>query len=305
MSYQEFLKEVCEKLQDEFKTAQISCQTVSAINRSKEGIMIQPGRTQAAPVVYFEDIYHEYQKSGDMKSCIKEAVERTKCCMEVSAPAPDVFKDIFSWEKVSKYIYPFLISTKRNEAMLEDMMHRDFLDLSVCYLLRFSEKETGFNGIVRITRDIAAVWERDEDALYQKAMENSRKETYSIQKMNEALITLMEEEGGEDMPESINLSGTDSLDSLSILTNRLSQYGAAGLLRTELLEKFAAKCKSDFYIIPSSIHEVLLLPYVENVATNELNEMVQTVNETNLEEEDILSDHVYYYSREEKQIRCC
>ena len=78
--------------------------------------------------------------------------------------------------------------------------------------------------------------------------------------------------------------------------NKYQNRGAVGMLRTDLLEKFAEKGGGDHYILPSSIHEVLLLKDDE-IPVDELRRMVRSVNRGVVDEMDRLSDEVYYYRR--------
>lgn len=55
-------------------------------------------------------------------------------------------------------------------------------------------------------------------------------------------------------------------------------------------------------ILPSSIHEVLLVVYEEELCMEELKEMVRHVNQTEVAKEEILSDNVYIYSRKTDKI---
>ena len=78
--------------------------------------------------------------------------------------------------------------------------------------------------------------------------------------------------------------------------NKYQNLGAVGMLRTDLLEKFAEQGGCDLYILPSPIHEVLLLKD-DKMPVNELREMVRSVNRGVVDEMDRLSDEVYYYRR--------
>ncbi len=307
MSYQEFLNEVCARIQGELGEAEISCLTVSAVNKNKRGIVIKNANRKAAPVIYFEDIYQDYRKNGNMNSCMEKAVKRIESYLALPAPDDILCGDLLIWEKVSQYLYLFLVSTDRNRQTLQMMMHRKFLDLSVCYMLRLPMKHReDFQGTVRVTCDIAAAWGRSEEELYQKAVENAGAEGYLIRKMDEVFTDILKKEYGENIPEEMDLLGMASSNlKLSVMSNPEFRYGAAGILDRKLLEGFARDCGADFYIIPSSIHEVLLLPNDRSAGPQELNDMVQMVNTQDLDEEDILSDHIYYYSRVEKKIRCC
>ena len=75
-----------------------------------------------------------------------------------------------------------------------------------------------------------------------------------------------------------------------------------GILYQHLLHDFARRIGSDFYILPSSVHEVLLIPADNQISMSTLSSMVRDVNSSQLAREEILSDHVYYYSLETDQI---
>ena len=86
------------------------------------------------------------------------------------------------------------------------------------------------------------------------------------------------------------------------MTNRQEVNGASVLLYDDVLQTFALKKKTDFYILPSSVHEVLLIPADNQISMSTLSSMVRDVNSSQLAREEILSDHVYYYSLETDQI---
>ena len=61
--------------------------------------------------------------------------------------------------------------------------------------------------------------------------------------------------------------------------------------------------KNDYYILPSSVHEVIIVPYSEILVCSKLDEMVREINITQVEEEDVLSNHVYLYDRGSGKLR--
>ena len=89
---------------------------------------------------------------------------------------------------------------------------------------------------------------------------------------------------------------------MCILTNPVMYYGAAGILRTDLLEKFAQLKETDLYVLPSSVHEVILLPALDCWDVDELRQMVKSVNAGPVDKMDWLSDEVYYYRRESGEV---
>ena len=88
-----------------------------------------------------------------------------------------------------------------------------------------------------------------------------------------------------------------------VLTNQNKLNGASCILYEHLLEHFADRLCCDLYILPSSIHEVILIPATSDTSYQELSQMVQEVNDTQVSPEEILSDHVYYFSRSSGSIR--
>ena len=87
---------------------------------------------------------------------------------------------------------------------------------------------------------------------------------------------------------------------LYVVSNKISYYGAAVLLYKDFLKALAAKFKSDIYIIPCSVHEIIVLKSIKGyqIDTSELRDMIVHVNQHNLPEDQILSSNLYYYSRD-------
>ena len=69
------------------------------------------------------------------------------------------------------------------------------------------------------------------------------------------------------------------------------------MLYPRVLKEFAESLGEDLIILPSSIHEVLLTPSNVSLPPEELNEMVQAINQSDVPAEERLSDHIYYFSR--------
>ena len=70
-----------------------------------------------------------------------------------------------------------------------------------------------------------------------------------------------------------------------------------------VLEMIGQILKKDYYILPSSVHEVIIVPYSEIYVCSKLDEMVREINSTQVEEEDVLSNHVYLYDRVSGKLR--
>lgn len=142
-------------------------------------------------------------------------------------------------------------------------------------------------------------WGIDVNELFDIASFNTPKLLESdIKNLSEIVENIMKNKGA-DVTFPIEYKDESPM---YVLTNKLKLYGACCILYKHLLEEFASSVKTDLYIIPSSIHEVLLVPKREEYDKEYLSELVREVNTTELSPEEVLSDHIYYYSRKDDAI---
>lgn len=87
-------------------------------------------------------------------------------------------------------------------------------------------------------------------------------------------------------------------DNMYILTNQVRSFGAASILYPHMLDMVAELLHENYFVLPSSVHEVIIVPGSVSPTYSELHKMVREVNETQVDDEEILSDSVYYYHAE-------
>lgn len=136
------------------------------------------------------------------------------------------------------------------------------------------------------------MWGISEDELFNIAIENTKHRTY-IRTMKEIVLERAPKEEREFLEACIG----PMPDNNYVVSNREMQYGASAFLDIETIEAIADKHESDVYIIPSSIHEILL--YVDDgvMTIDDINEMVRSTNESCVEPNERLSNHAYKYHR--------
>ena len=88
-----------------------------------------------------------------------------------------------------------------------------------------------------------------------------------------------------------------------ILTNRCRTFGAAEIFDRKTLRMTADKIGDGFIVLPSSVHETIVLPSMEEAEYTRLADMVREVNDTQVDAEERLSYHVYVYSRDEEVLK--
>lgn len=136
-----------------------------------------------------------------------------------------------------------------------------------------------------INRKIMEQWGISRTELDTRALENLVKDVRIIQDEDEV------PEAGTHLPE------------FCIMTKKDGLYGAAGILDERSLAGHAAERGTDLYIIPSSIHEVLLLPATDAVDEKALNKMIRDMNQMFVTPEERLADYAYLYERTTRMIR--
>ena len=205
-----------------------------------------------------------------------------------------------------------LLKQSDNQNLLLDIPHIDFLDLAIVFAILLEDQE-GHHASVLIHKSHLKAWGNPtmQDLLAIAKFNTPRLLPYTFQPMEELLDQAPAPEGkGQadplasscpDDPLASSCPDSDQLASppLFVLGNQARLYGAATILYPELLSDIAGKLSCDMIVIPSSIHEVLITPYTSLMCQKSLDDMVIQVNTAQVPREDILSDHVYFFSREQ------
>lgn len=286
MSFSAFTEEAVKRVRERYAGYEVKKSTVRKNNGLRlTGISILPPDTEPSrgisvfPMVYLDGLYTEYREGTPME----EIVDLIADTYTLGMKDPCVIPDLRQFGTVKDTICFRLINAGQNEERLKDIPHRPFLDLAVVYCVPV-ELEDGNTGVVAVTDALARGWQADEETLHACAEANTER-LYPAQLMPlEEMIRSMVP--GFDVPVPEN--------GLSILRSCVGGGGAGAMLYRDSLREFAEK-HGDFYIIPSSIHEVLLLPLSAQAHAGELADMVREVNETSVPVDEVLSDHIYLY----------
>ena len=308
MSYEDFIYEVCGRLKDKLGEDYIVYpeEVIKSNDTIMKGVMITKSKTskKTVPIIYLEEYYKKYKATNDIDGCVESIIKMYKEAIHKNMD--EMIIDVFDWNKVSSRIYPIIMSKKMNSKLLKNLVYTTYLDFAVCYTIRLNELvEDTDEAIVsiRVRDDMLDRWGINEDELHNKALENMKYDGYNIKSMATVIKELMFNcDGNCDCP----IEEIENVESeMYVLTNRSKIRGATGILNQELLEQFAEQFNSNYYILPSSVHEVILLIEEESMDVGELNEMVRQINEDQVPREDVLEDHVYYYDREMRRIEMC
>ncbi len=295
MDFQEFVCAVEQKMNMELKNG-ITARGYTAVKNNgniKQGIMMNEPDINISPAIYLEEFYLRFQKGETIDKIVCEILDFYES-VKVSVPVDK--KDFLNIEKMKDKIVFKIIYTQKNLKLLQNIPHLEILDLSVVFYLLLERSEEGI-ATIQITNEHLENWKMEPEKLYELAIKNAQKvlpaEFCSMSNVIREVSGLLDIENNIENQE----------ETMYVLSNSIRSYGAACIFYPHLPEMIGEILKEDYYILPSSVHELIIVPKSKGMPKQELDEMIQEINQTQLEPEEILSDHAYYYERSSGQIR--
>ena len=300
MSFEEFRENILQEIRARADGAfQVKKHDVIRNNNVKQaGIaVVVKEEADIGPCVYLDEFYREYESDGMKFDEIVDEVYRL--ILKYGEDMPDVDLSGFrNWETVHGDIYPKLVNAKQNKELLEKIPHRNFMDLAVVYYAIARDHAREDIGTILIYNGHMEIWGQEEENLYQTAMRNMRAdgETDLI-----TLETIVKRIAGITFPKEDRNAPHDT--DMYILTNHRRRFGAAEILDKKTLRMVADKVGDGFIVLPSSVHETIILPPKDATEYEGLAAKVREVNDTEVDVEERLSYHVYVYSRDEEILK--
>lgn len=264
------------------------------------GLTVTQDDSNISPTIYLNSYYEEYIKGRatlvNVVNDVMDTYRRNKVNQSVD------MRYFLNYESVKERIIYKLVNTEKNKELLEDVPHIEFLDLSIIFQCLVSQEDLGRASIL-IHNVHLKLWEVSVDALYQAAKENTQRlQGYEIKGITEVLQEIMCAEEVENIVDEDCMSAFSGSVPMYVLSNKNRVEGAACMLYPNLIQDFAKVIQSSFYIIPSSIHELLLLPTEHLEESQEIKHMIREINDTQVSVEEILSYSLYLYDKEEQRI---
>ncbi len=289
VTYEEFAGQLSAQMREKLGgDIQISRQRIRKNNSvMRDGMTIKTRGSSLSPVIYVDSLY-ESLKEGTSFDDILDSI--LAVCRDTQDSREEGLEDFASWEKACRRVVPRLISTARNAALLKEVPHRNFLNLTEIYYY-LPESRAWEESSVLVRNEHMALWHVDEQELHEKAELNKY---HLMPAVFTSIGEMLRDLTGQDEP-------WVSDDSLYVLTSRDKCWGAAWMSDTKLLARIRRRLGCDFYILPSSVHEVMILPQLGKTDAASLMRIVSEINEQQVPDEEILEDTVYVY-REGKAV---
>ncbi len=251
------------------------------------GITVAEPDSNISCTIYLESFFEKFLDTGDWKQTVSDVLSFYDNHKITDRFDSDFFHD---FSNVRRNLVYRLINYKENQELLSSVPYTRFLDLAKVYYVDCQIGET--SGSILINHKHIAAWGIAVDELTAAAEENTPI-LYPVQ-----LKPLSSALGLED--DICLLPGMPA--HMFVLSNTENQNGAASVCYKDVLDNFSQKIKDDLVVLPSSVHETILLPLQEKSNLDSLKEMVYDINRTILNPSEFLSDNVYVYNRQDKQL---
>lgn len=300
-----------------------------------DGIVIRKGKEMVCPTIYLDRDFYEANKKKEIEIVARYIISKYQESLNY-----DICKNVdLSYEYAIPRIIYRLISKEKNEELLKQCPVVPFLDLAVTFHILLDGMPDREQATIQVTNNMMAAWGVETKDLAELADENTKKhlppviytlremlgkmileemqqiEIENFQKKSEFIeqkekqeiqkeknIELTEESFYTELVEEQIHKESERIE-MYVLTNMKNIYGATTIIYKDAIRDFSQKIQCDLYLLPSSVHEFILIPAKHSFKKEELEDMVQIVNRTQLPKEEFLSDFVYYYCREEEKFK--
>ncbi len=285
MLYETFLQTVTQQMQQRLGSHyQLEIRSVPKNNGLvMDGLSFFTGGSRVSPTIYLNPFYQKYRSGIPMEQILAEITG-----LYARSGLPLAF-DPAQLEQPS-FVRPRiaykLIHAASNTRLLSQIPCRLMMDLAKVYYLYLGENE-GSQMTIPISRQHLRLWNMDESELDRLAEVNTPR-LFPAQICS--ILDLL------SLSENLIHPGENPIP-FYVLTNQAGLGGAACMLYDGILKDFADQMESDLLILPSSIHEVLLLSFKDDDQIGQLCQMVSDINSLEVPEDERLSNQVYQYSR--------
>lgn len=288
MDYERFKEGFQEALKAELTVrgadAEFDTRRVEKMNESYDAITVRPVDSAIGVNVSIEKAFAAYENGTSISEIANHFADAVENGLRES-PQFDI-ASISDYEQMKSKLSMEVVSAERNTELLQNVPHERMQDMAVVYRIILDQTDSG-NGTILITNQMLDQYGITKEQLRADALENAPEIRPSeIKGMSEVMSELAPGMLPEVAPED---------EQMFVATVPDKIHGAGVIAYPNFMEDAAQKMGGDFFVLPSSIHEVLLVKDNGQMSAKELENMVKEVNATQVEPADQLTDHVYHY----------
>ena len=292
---EQFVEDVKEKLYEQGTEVDITVNTVNKLNESYEAMTVKPGGSNIGVNIGIDKFYGATQDDISYDDVVDKAVKAISDGF-LNQPQIDV-ASLTDYDQMKDKLVMEVVSAETNKEMLENVPHQNIEDMAVVYRFVLNSDDEGRASILATNQMIENMGVTPEQ-LHADALENApRIKPAEIKGMGEVLAEMM----GVEQAEMMGLYPVRPEDEQIFVASVPDKVHGAGVLAyQDFMDQAAERAGGDFYILPSSIHEILIVPDNGKMGLSDLENMVKEVNATQVAPADKLTDNVYHYDSQAK-----
>ena len=303
MNFEEFINTIKDTIKDylpeEYKDAEVNLLENRKLNTHYTGLTVTRKGDTLAPTINLNALFENYgqQTENNLASVMEEVTSVIQ-----HTPGKFDIGRVMDYDRVKKNLFMKLSAAEKNADVLEHTPHITKEDLALTFHIMLDQGEKG-TATTMITDKMMDAYGVDLEKLYQDALHNSPViAPAQIENMGEVLERMMlEDMKAAGAPAEViqemekDLQETSRDNPMTVITNDRSTDGAAAIFYPGVMDQVGERLNGDYFILPSSVHEILVVPDDGNISFRELTDMVKEVNRTQVAPEDRLTDQVYHY----------
>ncbi len=286
--FQDSITDLYEILRQQEPDIQLKSQFVEKLNsQSYRGLIISNGRSNQSPVLNMDHYFNRLTQGESYENILSEMAMTYRAAIggrDQRQPVPEL-RDYFS---LKDRLFIELVGSYTSKETLQSIPHQEVEDLSMICRLVLSNDDRGLSSMI-VDQNMLNMFGVSKEQLFREALEASERHFPSrLQTMGDALSAIMPLEEPD--------SKFDFEIPMYIATNDHSLFGAGVVMYPGFLDQARKKIGVDLFLLPSSRHEMIIVPDNGIVKLPDLEKMVYDVNRSDaLTPEDLLSDQVYHY----------
>lgn len=269
-----------------------------------DGITLRAKGETVTPNIYLNSYFESYQMGKPIAIIMDEIIYRYQKAKEDNKFELD---DILDFSVVKNQIVLRLVNYEKNKEQLEKCPHKKYLDLAITFRYIVSKDALGIASSLISNQEFEA-WDVSLEDLYQIALFNTMREfPWKMESLAQVVTDCFKAKAPEFLSDEMiaclkRIEKNGDGVNMFVLTNDEGLNGATCILYDNVIKNFAKVQDTNIFLLPSSVHEMMLVPENEETNAAFLSELVRQANMNSVGFIDLLSDNIYYYDKDSCQL---
>lgn len=306
MNFDEFVKEMQENIKtylpEWYENATVDVFQNQKLNDSYLGLQVKLPEQNIVPCINLDAMYEAYKQGMDFKDIASKAADM------ILTPVPELdTASLKNYYAVKNRLFVKVSSAEKNAEVLKNIPHTMIDDLAMTYHVLVQYDRNKEMASFTISNEHMEMFGVSPEQLHADAMKSTQEILpVTVEHLSEVLAGSIRQQMLEDgLPEEEIASYLEQMvipeeADILVVSNEIRTAGASAIFYPDVLDQVAEKAGGNFFILPSSTEEVLVLPDNGRMNYRELDAMVCEVNDAQMAECEQLGNHVYHYDAEDK-----